>query len=104
GLELWGPERNFYRVRPGQKVKFDTNLYSALREGYCYGTVEIIALDSDVSDSSSASGTHEPTRPPRYYIWVKIDSSPVPLSLGATARAEISLRRDAVYKILFNLD
>jgi len=100
-LELWGPERNIHRVQPGQKVKFETDVFSALREGYCYGTVDIVALDSNLDRYDNAT----PMRPrARYFVWVHVDNTPVPLKLGATVRAEIALRREAVYKVLFNLD
>ncbi|OPZ07628.1 MAG: multidrug resistance protein MdtN [candidate division BRC1 bacterium ADurb.BinA364] len=100
-LDLFGGERNVHRLAPGQKVIFETNAFSALTEGYCQGTVEIIASDANMPNSQEL-GFGRPRV--AYYLKSSVDYSPLPLKFGATVSAEIALRRVPIYKVMFNLD
>jgi multidrug resistance efflux pump len=100
-LDLFGKERNIDRVVPGLPVQFETEVFSSLREGYCHGTVELVSTDSQFG-FESIHGVEVP--PAMYYIRARVEDSPIPLKLGSTVRAEITLRRTAIFRVLFNLD
>jgi multidrug resistance efflux pump len=100
-LDLFGGERNIHLVHEGQKVQFETEAFSSLMEGYCYATVLRVSTDSELTathilDPSVAKAS--------YYIQARVDKAPIPLKLGTTVDAEITLRRVPVFKVLLKLE
>ncbi len=100
-LDLFGGERNIHLVHQDQKVQFETEAFSSLMEGYCYATVLRVSTDSELTATHLLNPSISQAT---YYIQARVDKTPVPLKLGTTVKAEITLRRVPVFKVLLRLE
>lgn len=75
-------QHNADLVRPGLPVRMKSAVFEALLGEYVYGHVDIVVLHTDTPDAGIDV-------PPRYEVFIEIDSSPYPLPADSLVEAEI---------------
>jgi len=97
-VEIFGMQRNFDKVKVGQKVRYKSQLYDAMRFRQAEGTVSNISMirQQDELTASNANGGGY-----RYYsILATIDQQPRELKLDSSVTARIIVRKDRLIKVL----
>ena len=69
------------------RVRLRSGAFDTLRYGYVEARVEEVAL--------------EPQAAGRYLVKVRVEKTPVPLTLGSTVEGDIILRRSPIWRLLF---
>jgi len=91
-IRLLASEREYHRIRVGQRVRMTSPAFDSLRHGYIEGVVTRAALESEQRD---------PENPVRTYrVKVKVEHTPQPLMLGTSVDAQIILRRTPLWRLL----
>jgi multidrug resistance efflux pump len=83
---LYVGETMIHRIRTGQVVRLRSGSFDTLRYGYVDASVEEVAL--------------EPQTANRYLVKVRVEKTPVPLTLGSTVEGDIILRRSPIWRLL----
>ena len=83
-------EKHFGEVRPGQEVRLYSSMYHHRVYGSARGEVERL----------EPAGEAGPNGNRIFHAWVAIKSSPFPLKLGSSVRAEIVVGRKPTYQII----
>lgn len=101
-IEIYGIQQNFDKVRVGQRVRYKSKVYDNLRYDYAEGHVLKISQIRE-PDLKGVTGTN--TSDERFYtIYASIDKQPKELALDSSVSSQIILRKEMLFKILFDKD
>lgn len=88
-------ESQVHRIKAGQTVRMRSNTFDLMKFGYIDAHVDEVALEPGPRGTSE-TGPGEA----RYRVMVRIDRTPLPLTLGSTLDAKIILRRVSLWRML----
>jgi len=91
-IRLLATEREYHRIRVGQRVRMTSPAFDSLRHGYIEGVVTRAAIESEQRDPGTPVRT--------YRVKVKVEHTPQPLMLGTSVDAQIILRRTPLWQLL----
>jgi len=95
------PERDVIKVRPGQKVRFFSQMYPYRQFGAAEGEVYLVEKWAEPYGSGSAGGPSSRG----YLVKCYIDSdAPYTLPLGSSVEAEILVGEKPIWKILLGVE
>lgn len=100
-VEIAGDQQNYFRVHPGQLVRYRSDTYDPFKYGYAEGHVFNVSPVREQIDLGVASAG---TAKRHYQILASVEKEPVPLKLDSTVTAQIVLRKDMLFKIILGLD
>ncbi len=93
-IRAYAGQRNIDLVLVGAPVRLASNVFDSPLEGYVEGSVIEVSLEPD-PDQSAIAGE------PMFMVKIEVDSTPYPLVLGTTLKAEILLgKRNILDSIL----
>ena len=91
-MKLFATEREYHRIKTGQRVLMTSPAFDRYRYGYIEGTVVATAIESEPQDSGGEKRV--------YRVHVRVDQTPQPLMLGSSVEADIILRRTPIWRLL----
>ncbi len=102
-VEVFGPQKNSDKVQVGQAVRFKSEVFDTMLQDHAEGKVvkvgEIRASDVLGESGMAAMGQG----PGRYYSMIAtVDKQPRELKLDSNVQVQIVIRKDFLYKLLFN--
>lgn len=102
-VRISGAERNLYKVRVGQKVQYNPELYDTMLFRQAHGWVKRI---SEVRRSESGLGGADPADSSQgsYLIYADIQREPIPLKIGSQVTARVILERKPIWRLLLGMD
>jgi multidrug resistance efflux pump len=91
-VKVFATEREYHRIKTGQKVLMTSPAFDRYRYGYIEGTVVATAIESEPQESGGEKRV--------YRVHVRVDQTPQPLMLGSSVEADIVLRRTPIWRLL----
>ena len=100
-VRINGGQKDIDRISAGQRVRYKSAIYNPLLSDYSYGAVVEVSQVRETDEASAPSAG-----PQEYTIYASIDEEPQgqELKLDSDVTAQIILRRDRLYKVIFGMD
>jgi multidrug resistance efflux pump len=88
-------EKNVDLIRAGTRAFMRSGVFDAVLEGYIKGRVVRVGPEGDNSAGESSDG-------PRYEVYIDVEETPYPLTLGSRVKVELLLGKRDIWGILFD--